>query len=137
MSGALLMAAAGGEVVSLTTPVNYTGTASAPTLAAAGYELRADGTQWERLLQEGDTEQENWVDPPSAAPGDYEARCTVISGTLSGSSDATDTWLALTSDRLWLVTAQSAVNSASIDVEIRLGTTVLVTVRANLTADSS
>ena len=48
----------------------------------------------------------DWVDPKSSAPGDYEIRATVTSGTLS--SGTTNTWQALTSSRTWSITSSGS-----------------------------
>lgn len=48
----------------------------------------------------------DWVDPKSSAPGDYEIRATVTSGTLS--SGTTNTWQALTSSRTWSITSSNS-----------------------------
>jgi len=44
----------------------------------------------------------DWIDPKSSAPGDYEIRATLISGTVT--SGTIGTWQALTSSRTWSIT---------------------------------
>ena len=60
----------------------------------------------------------DWVDPKSSAPGDYEIRATLISGTTP--SGTLNTWQALTSSRTWSITASNT-RSAQIFFEIRDG----------------
>ena len=58
----------------------------------------------------------DWIDPKSSAPGDYEIRATLISGTLS--SGNVNTWQALTSSRTWSITGTNT-RTAQIFFEIR------------------
>jgi len=69
----------------------------------------------------------DWVIPNNAAPGAYEVRATLQSGTLT--EGTVGTWLALTSDRMWRVardfSAGIGTNSAQILIEIRKDGVVL------------
>ncbi len=82
------------------------------------------------------TDRGDWLSPTSSAPGLYEIRATVVSGSVSGSS--TGTWLALTSNRAWTVTSPGFVgtNTAQLTVEIRNnGGSVLDSTTVNLSAE--
>lgn len=86
----------------------------------ASIEFQSDGEIYEITSAGGSVFLEDWLHPKSAAPGSYEIRATLNSGSLDPSSDATGSWLALTSTRIWTTTA-----SANLTIEIRLGTTVM------------
>lgn len=76
----------------------------------------------------------NWVSPTSAAPGSYECRADLVSGTLS--SGTTGSWLALTSDRTWNLTRLSpGSSSAELTISIRLSGVTLATCTVNLQSD--
>lgn len=115
-----------------------------PTYAAAGFdggggtafasfELQSDG---DVVLNEGlgDGDVGDWVNPKSAAPGSYEVRATLVSGTLA--SGTTGSWLALTTSRSWSV-FQSGPGSAAatLTVEIRIDGVVQDTTTVTLSAD--
>ena len=96
-----------------------TGMAVSPANAEAEYILQADGdiiyTRSGSATDEGD-----WIIPKGAAGGDYEVRATVNSGSVTG--DTTGSWLALSSDRSWLVTRTddgAGTDSANLTIEIR------------------
>lgn len=62
-----------------------------------------------------------WVNPTSDASL-YEVRCTVVSGSLNGSSSATGTWLAFGSSFAWTITRTTNVigtTSAVLTIEFR------------------
>jgi len=109
------------------------------TAAYAYYFLTAGG-QVAQSTQAGGINPSNieqWVTPTSAAPN-YEARVTVVSGTLSGGSGA-GTWLALSSTRQWYVEEFTSgnINTCVFTVEIRRTgtTTVLDSATITLTAE--
>jgi len=58
----------------------------------------------------------DWIDPKDEAPGAYEVRATLNSGSLN--SGTTGSWLALTSTRTWTC---SSTLEANLTVEIRDG----------------
>ena len=60
----------------------------------------------------------DWIDPKSSAPGDYEIRATLSSG--STPSGTLNTWQALTSSRTWSLTGTNSATS-QIFFEIRDG----------------
>lgn len=106
----------------------------APVDASAGYRLNSNG-EVESLTNGSPVTLQQWCTPTSAA-GDYEARVTVNSGSLS--SGTTGTWLALSTSRTWSV-VQSGAGSSSCNftVEIRRTgtTTVLDSATIDLVAD--
>lgn len=72
--------------------------------------------------------------------GDYDCQATLNSGTLDGGSDATGSWLSLSTTRTWEVTRTNVgANSANLTIEIRDATTlaVLDSGTINLTATVS
>ena len=66
------------------------------------------------------TDVGDWITPKASAPGAYEVRATLNSGTLA--TGTTGSWLALTSTRTW-TTAVSG--TANLTIEIRDGATVV------------
>ena len=103
-----------------------------PGTAGATYQLTPGGDITHNFVDSGD-----WIVPNNAAPGLYEVRATVTSGSIS-SGDATGSWLALTSTRTWTVTRDIVgLSSATLTIEIRLGTTVLDTATVTLAAEVS
>lgn len=94
------------------------------TLATATYGLNSDGTSVATGYSPA-----NWIDNVANA-GNYEARCTLNSGTLSGGS-GTGSWLALSSNRSWYVQRAAGegvgLSQANITVEVRkIGTTTVL-----------
>lgn len=131
----------GGPVVTLTDfNVNW----SRASFCYAGVRVNADGTvdrhgsigtAYGQMNAETD-----WIIPNEDASGLYEVRCTLNSGTLEGSSDATGSWLALSSDRLWRVFDNSyppaTAETAELFIEIRYdGGSVLDSCTVNLSAN--
>lgn len=98
-----------------------------PSPATAQFWLKSDGVAYRYDNTLFEAALYNWC-VPSSAVGDYEARATLLSGSVSGGSSLMDTWLSLGTDRNWR--ADRAVIGgayASILVEIRQvssGTTV-------------
>lgn len=83
------------------------------------------------------TTQFDWITPTSSAPGDYQIRFTLTSGT-TFSGVASGTWYALTSDRECYLFRSSAGNSScGVTVDIRKGTgAILATASWSLTASA-
>lgn len=101
--------------------------------AGANVTLESDG---DMLLTAGDIIADRWLVGGSNGSL-YEARATLVSGTLSPGASATGSWLALSSDRSWYVSRSSiGTKSCTIDIEIGLvGTsTALDTARFSLSA---
>jgi len=63
-----------------------------------------------------------WTNPLTGGQGgNYEVQATLQAGTLSAGSSATGSWLALTSNRAWLVSQVAPGNkAATLLIEIRL-----------------
>ncbi len=81
---------------------------------------------------------QNWVTPTVFAPGTYEVMFTVLSGTVNtAGSDATGSWLALTSTRNWGRTQGSLSATVTGTLQIRLGVTVLASSSVTLVADAT
>src|SRR5690606_11541635 len=107
---------------------------SGPGLSIASYLLSADGIiRSFQLNEDPDTVQlGTWVTPASAAPGSYKVRATLQSGTLA--EGTTDEWLALTSNRVWTVSDNSAILliEISLDESTILGSAT-ITLQATVT----
>lgn len=106
-----------------------------PATAEAQYRVESDGEV--RSITEGNGNEflETWGTNPNLA---YEVRASIVSGSLSGGSDVTGAWLALSTDRRWRVLYEgSGAKTCTLTVEIRLGTTVLATATINLSAEST
>ncbi|NDC10401.1 MAG: hypothetical protein EBZ75_13885, partial [Oxalobacteraceae bacterium] len=74
---------------------------------------------------------------PAAQAANYEVYASLVSGSLSAGSSATDTWLALTTTRNWLVST-TTLKYATINVGIRRvsTTTILASADINLEAEA-
>ena len=123
---------AGGVTTVSLTNQNLVGPSIAPVQATSGYRLGSTGDVSENrnasYLDIGD-----WVSPKSAAPGTYECRVTVTSGTLS--TGTAGSWLALTSNREWTVFRNTSGSKAcTFTVEIRQGVTTLASCTVTITA---
>lgn len=90
-----------------------------PVFGSGSYSLESDGD----IVVHSSTPADvgDWVTPKAFAPGAYECRATLNSGTLS--SGTTGSWLALTSTRTWTC-ANTA--SANLTIEIRDASTTVV-----------
>ena len=118
MSGALLQIASAAEYVDIRDDNVSSVGVSTPQRAA--YQLENDGDIRHLSTSGGNSDEGDWVRPKSSAPGSYEVRATLNSGTLDGSSDATGSWLALTTSRDWGVTRSTVgTNTAELLIEIR------------------
>lgn len=103
--------------------------------ATAIWTLESDGDIIESTTSAGDVDAGDWIDPKSSAPGSYEVRATLVSGSID--SGILNTWLPLSSTRSWSVgvTVAGTNQSATLTVEIRLGGTVLDTTTVDLYAE--
>lgn len=104
----------------------------------AGFKLTSTGDIHTELdaLGFSDTTS-NWIDPVAAAPGLYEARASIVSGSVTAGSSSTATWLPLTSDVQWrrLSGALNITQTVVLTVEIRYdGGAVLDTSTVTLSA---
>lgn len=87
----------------------------------ARYTLESDGDIISFRTSVGAVDIGDWISPKEAAPGTYEVRATVVSGSLS--SGTTGSWIALTSNRTWVVSGSigGGESSCVLTVEIRKG----------------
>lgn len=88
-------------VVSLLAATDASDQQSFPSSATASIELQNDGDIVGAGNLAGGGDQGDWIAPRSAAGGNYEARWTNTSGTLS--SGTAGTWQALSTTRQWAV----------------------------------
>lgn len=123
MSGAVLslLGTAGGGSSAVT--IALTGQnlfAAAPgTTATITYQINADGKVYYTQNGGSPVFLEDWCIPASQA-ANYECYATVIAGALNGGSAATNTWIALSSSRTWLITRTTlGLEEAAINVGIR------------------
>lgn len=99
--------------------------------AEASYSLTTAGDVFGTSTLNGAVDIGDWISPNSAAPGSYEARADVVSGSVTGS--ATGSWLALTTTRTWtLARSTPGVSAARLTVSIRLGVTTLTSATIDL-----
>lgn len=93
------------------------GTYGNPIPGQAGlYRLESDGD----VIVGAGSDQGDWVTPKASAPGAYEVRATLNSGTLA--SGTTGTWQALTTTRSWTCAFDG---TANLTIEIRDGSAVV------------
>jgi hypothetical protein len=93
--------------------------------ADAQYQLGTGGGAFEIVNSGVASLLYNWCVPASQT-ANYEVYASLVSGSLSGGSSATDTWLPMTSTRTWFVSTTSIL-SAELNVGIRrIGTTTIL-----------
>jgi hypothetical protein len=129
MSGAVLslLGTSGDAASSVTITVNPASIFgfNPGSTADAQYQLSSGGVANEIVNSGLATRLYDWCVPASQA-SNYEVYATVVSGSLSGGSAATDTWLALSTTRTWFVSTTSVL-SAELNVGIRrIGTTTIL-----------
>ena len=127
-------AAMGGDKIALSgVAVSSVGSGS----QTATYTLESDGDVVTATTSGGSVDAGDWIDPKASAPSDYEVKATLNSGTLNGSSSATGSWLALTSNRSWGVTQVVVGVATQVDltIEIRKGSGATLA-SANVTLDA-
>lgn len=140
MSGAVLslLGTSGGAASAVTITVDpaYIYGFNPGLTASAQYELNSSGSAFKSVNGGASTLLYNWCVPASQA-ANYEVYASLVSGSLSGGSSATDTWLALTSTRTWLVSS-TTFQDATLNVGIRrIGTTtILASADINLVAEA-
>ena len=128
-----LISAAVGGIVAVVTLSGETvvSTATQPADATAAISIESDGTV-DRITSQGGTQQvdtaTDWVIPNSEAPTSYDVRITNVVWQSSGDGESFDieaasenTWIALTSDRVWQIKESSSSGTKEVDftVEIR------------------
>lgn len=122
----------GGTVVSLADQSIFDGNSGG---ASAGYNLLSTGGILSETSFLGPLPIGEWISPTSAAPGLYEVKAEILSG--SGVSGTIGSWLALTSNRQWSVgLGAPGYASAVIEISIRLSGVVLTTCTVTLTAEA-
>lgn len=122
-----------GATITLDTSYSMYGTDGGFGSASASFALESDG---DIIASEGfgNVDVGDWISPKASAPGSYEVRATIVSGSLS--SGTTGSWLALTSTRTWVVSRSSpGYSSCVLTIEIRLSGTVLDTTTVTLEAE--
>lgn len=128
-------AAAQATIITLTDRA-VTHTTGGAASANAEYRLGADGIAYTRVGSGSYVSAETWCSPVDEA-GNYEARVTVTSGTLS--TGTTGSWLSLASAQTWTRTANAgALQSCTMTVEVRRtgSGTVLDSATITLEADA-
>lgn len=101
--------------------------------AEASYSLESDARIASTTTLDGYNLLGDWVSPNSAAPGSYEVRADIVSGSVTGS--ATGSWLALTSSRTWTIQLLGeGFFSAILTVSIRLSGVTLASCTVTLEA---
>lgn len=142
MSGILLASVipGAGIVIEVQAPTYFDAT-STPADARVRVRFASNGTvDVLRLAGPDSNNIYNWITPLAAAPDDYEIRCTLDSGgPLTGGSDATGVWLALSSTREWGVEELGfGVTDADITIAIRKGSGAIIDqASGTITADST
>jgi hypothetical protein len=132
LSGAGATGGAGGILLSDVTVFD-----SAGFLASAGYSLTSAGDILAISSSFGATDIGDWASPKSLAPGSYEVRADLDTGSGGITSGTLGTWLALTSTRTWtLERLTTGVSEATIVVQIRLSSTVLTSAKVTLYAEA-
>ena len=129
MSGAVLslLGTSGGAAAAVTITVD---TASIfgfnpGATADAQYQLSTGGVANQIVNSGLATRLYDWCVPASQT-ANYEVYASLVDGSLSGGSSATDTWLPMTSTRTWFVST-TVVLSAELNVGIRrIGTTTIL-----------
>jgi hypothetical protein len=141
MTGAVMsllgIGGGGASAVTITVDPAYILGFNPGSTADAQYQLGTGGGAFEIVNSGMASLLYNWCVPASQT-ANYEVYASLVSGSLSGGSSATDTWLAMTSTRTWLVST-GGVLYATLNVGIRrIGTTtILGSADIDLYADAS
>lgn len=139
MSGAVLSligAGGGASAVTITLSAQSIFAFNSFGTASAAYQLKSDGTANYSQNGGGYIFLENWC-VPGAQATNYECYVTVVAGALSVGSAATDTWLALSSSRVWQVSRPTlGVNDAIINIGIRRAGTSTILASADITLEA-
>lgn len=112
--------------------------ASGSGSASAGVNYQNDGDTIGTRTSGANLTLTDWLTPKSAAPGGYEIRATQNSGdALTGASSALNTWLALTSGRLWEIEqVGNGTKDADLTIDFRLsGGNIIKSVNVQLGAE--
>lgn len=110
--------AIGGARVSII-DASISDTTISPSNASASYRLSSAGAVDQLTASAGTGSLGSWISPLYAAGGNYEARVTMNSGSLT--TGTTGTWLPLSSTRLWTLDRTTlGTATCTFTVEIRL-----------------
>jgi hypothetical protein len=123
-------------VVSLASAGDVTDQEFFPSSSTAYIELQNDGDIFGFGSIQGSGDQGDWITPRSAAGGNYEARWTNTSGTLS--SGTAGTWEALSTTRQWAVSrvgVGSKTCTGTLEIRRTAGGAVLDSTNVTLTAE--
>jgi hypothetical protein len=128
------IAAGGGPQVTLA--ASYTVDSVNNPSATATFTLESDGDIISDVNGSPPVDEGDWLSPKASAPGSFECRMVTVSGTVS--TGTVDSWLALSSDRTWTVSASGTTKSFTGTLEIREGSgSVLDSATVTLSADGS
>ena len=106
------------------------------TSSSCSYQLTNAGDVNSIDTMFGIRDRGDWASPKSLAPGSYEVRVDLGTGSDSLSSGTVGSWEALTSTRTWeLEQTTPGSKFAILQVQIRLSSTVLTTATVTLSAD--
>lgn len=105
MSLDLIIMALGGDTISIADRTASSLTTS-PTTATATYRLETDGDIGASAGNNTVVDVGDWVSPKGGASDAYEARATIVSGSLT--SGTTGTWQGLGTQRTWTLNQPSA-----------------------------
>ena len=137
---AAIMATIGGPRVTLNSTYTVSDSTVSPTNANARLQLTSTGDINSIKVTGGTTDLGDWVVPKAAAGGNFEAKSTVTSGSLSTDPSA-GSWVALSSSLTWgRAQSTNGTSQAVFTLEIRrVGTTTTlasstVTLNAERTA---
>lgn len=125
MSGAVLSLLGGGTAVTINLSNQFLYAINFGTTASMAYRLNSNGNAEDSENGGAYFVREAWC-VPAAQAVNYECYASLVSGALS--SGTLDTWLALSSSRVWSVSQPSpGVSSAIINVGIRrVGTSPII-----------
>jgi hypothetical protein len=127
----------GASAVTITVDTAYIFGFNPGSTADAQYQLGTGGGAFEIVNSGMASLLYNWCVPASQT-ANYEVYASLVTGSLSAGSSATDTWLAMTSTRTWLVSTTGVIYTI-LNVGIRrIGTTtILASADIILYADAS
>jgi len=129
MTGAVIsllgIGGGGASAVTITVDPAYIYGVNIGGTADAQYQLGTGGGAFEIVNSGMASLLYNWCVPASET-ANYEVYASLVSGSLSAGSSATDTWLAMTSTRTWLVSTTTLLY-ATLNIGIRrIGTTTIL-----------
>lgn len=106
-------------------------------LASATYRLSSSGDVFIISTRFGIQDVGDWISPKSSAPGLYEVRADLASGSGPLTSGTLGSWVALSTSPSWtLTTSGIGISEATVDFQIRLGGTVLTSAQIAFYAEA-